>query len=134
MGGFSTPECVCGSEAGHAGGLTLLSTAWYKPPPRSFIPSDYAPWLWLFSILLLLRVLGQVLVVLRAPRWLPPMEQWQSGLLPYPVLLLGQVLVLILMFWICADFSRSSGMFVQFYPGRGKYVVWFSDLYFGFAM
>lgn len=111
--------------------MTLFSTACYKPSPRSFIPSDYAPWLWLFSILLLLRVLGQLLVVLRAPRWLPPMDQWQSGLLPYPVLLLGQVIVLTLMFWICADFSRSSGMFVEPYPGRGRYVVWFSYVYFG---
>lgn len=58
------------------------------------------------------------------------MDQWQSGLLPYPVLLLGQVLVLIFMFWICADFTRSRGMFVQPYPGRGKYVLWFSYLYF----
>jgi hypothetical protein len=70
-------------------------------------------------------------VALRAPRWLPPMHQWQSGLLPYPVLLLGQILVLILMFWICVDFSTTSGMFVQPYPGRGTYVVWFSYIYFG---
>ena len=63
--------------------------------------ATYVPWLWLFSVLLLLRVIGQIIVVLRAPRWLPPMEQWQSGLLPYPVLLLGQAIVLTLMFWIC---------------------------------
>lgn len=108
----------------------MFSSACYKPRPRPSIPSDYAPWLWLFAVLLLLRVLGQLLVVTRAPRWLPPMAQWQSGLLPYPVLLLGQVLVLILMFWICVDFSRARGMFVQPYPGRGRYVVWFSYAYF----
>ena len=50
------------------------------------------------------------------------MDQWQSGLLPYPVLLLAQVLVLSVMFWICADFSRGQGMFVQPYPGRGNCV------------
>ena len=110
--------------------MTLFSGACYKPP-RRFIPNDYAPWLWLFSLLLLLRVLGQLVVVLRAPRWLPPMDQWQSGLLPYAVLLLAQVLVLSAMFWICADFSRGQGMFVQPYPGRGKYVAWFSYVYFG---
>lgn len=59
------------------------------------------------------------------------MNQWQSGLLPYPILLLGQVLVLTLMFWICADFSRGHGMFVEPYPGRGRYVVGFGYLYFG---
>ena len=108
----------------------MFSSACYKPP-RRFIPSDYTTWLWLFSCLLLLRVLGQLVVVLRAPRWLPPMDQWQSGLLPYPVLLLGQVLVLSLMCWICTDFSRGQGIFVQPYPGRSKYVLWFSYLYFG---
>ena len=71
----------------------------------------------LFSFLLLLRVLGQLVVVRCAPRWLPPMHQWQSGLLPYPVLLLAQVLVLSVMFWICADFSRGQGMFVEPIPG-----------------
>ena len=90
----------------------------------------YVPWLWLFTILLLLRVIGQIVVVLRAPRWLPPMEQWQSGLLPYPVLLLGQAIVLTLMVWICVDFTRGGGMFVQPYPGRGRYVAWFGIVYF----
>ena len=33
------------------------------------------------------------------------------------------------MFWICADFSRGQGMFVQPYPGRGHYVAWFSYIY-----
>ena len=92
---------------------------------------DYAPWLWLFAVLLLLRVVGQIIVVRHAPRWLPPMQQWQSGLLPYPILLLGQVIVLIVMFWISVEFSTARGMFVQPYPGRGRFVVWFSYVYFG---
>ena len=94
-------------------------------------PAPYASWLWLFTILLLLRVIGQLIVVLRAPPWLPPMQRWQSGLLPYPVLLLGQIIVLALMVSICIDFTEGAGMFVQSYPGRGRYVVWFSYLYFG---
>ena len=82
--------------------------------------ATYAPLLWLLTFLLFLRVLGQVIVVLRAPRWLPPMDQWQSGLLPYPVLLLGQAIVLTLMVWICVDFTRGAGIFVRPVPGRGK--------------
>jgi hypothetical protein len=42
-------------------------------------------------------VLGQLEVVLIAPAWLPPMEQWYSGLLPYPLLLPAQILILMLM-------------------------------------
>ena len=61
-------------------------------------------YLWLFTILVFGRVLGQLVVARFAPRWLPPFEQWQSGLLPYPALLAGQAVVLTLMFWISIDF------------------------------
>ena len=40
------------------------------------------------------------------------MEQWQSGLLPYPVLVAGQAVVLTLMIWISIDFSRGAGFWV----------------------
>lgn len=53
--------------------------------------------LWTCTGLFLLRVLGQLEVVLIAPAWLPPMEQWYSGLLPYPQLLPAQILILMLM-------------------------------------
>ena len=39
----------------------------------------------LFGALFVVRVAGQLVVVLRAPTWLPPMEQWI--LLPYRLLL-----------------------------------------------
>jgi hypothetical protein len=92
----------------------------------------YTSWLWLFTILLVLRVIGQIVVVLYGPRWLPPMHQWQSGLLPYPVLLLGQAVVLTLMVWTCLDFSRGSGVFVDpRRPEMGRFVMVFSYVYFG---
>ena len=53
--------------------------------------------LWTCIGLFLLRVLGQLEVVLIAPAWLPSMEQWYSGLLPYPLLLPAQILILMLM-------------------------------------
>jgi hypothetical protein len=88
--------------------------------------------LWLFTCLLVLRVVGQLVVVLRAPRWLPPMEQWQSGLLPYPVLLASQIVVLTLMVWISVDFWQGEGPFIDpRRPDMGRAVVWFSYLYFG---
>jgi uncharacterized protein len=87
--------------------------------------------LWLFTVLLVGRVLGQIVVVLRAPRWLPPMEQWQSGLLPYPVLLVGQAVVLTLMVWISIDFSNRAGFWVEPHPRLGFAAVWWSYLYAG---
>jgi len=88
--------------------------------------------LWLFTCLLLLRVIGQIVVVLRAPRWLPPMEQWQSGLLPYPVLLAGQIVVLTIMVWISVNVLQGSGIFIDpRRPEMGRAIVWFSYVYFG---
>ena len=94
-------------------------------------PTIYSTYLWLFTVLLLGRVLGQLTVAACTPRWLPPMEQWQSGLLPYPVLLVCQLLVLTLMAWISFDFSRAAGPWVEPRPRLGQVTLWWSYLYFG---
>jgi len=93
-------------------------------------PSVYSFFLTLFTVLLVARVIGQLVVVLCAPRWLPPMEQWQSGLLPYPVLLASQIVVLTFMVLISADFARGAGFFVQPHPRGGQVSVWFGCVYF----
>jgi hypothetical protein len=49
---------------------------------------------WVMLGLFLLRVVGQVEAWLLAPDWLPPMEAWYSGLLPYPLLLPAQIVLL----------------------------------------
>ena len=90
----------------------------------------YGPYLWILTALLVGRVAGQLIVAGWAPRWLPPMEQWQSGLLPYPVLVAGQAIVLTLMIWISWDFSRGAGFWVQPRPTLGLAALWWSYLYF----
>ena len=92
---------------------------------------SFAPYLWICTVLLVGRVAGQLIVATKPPAWLPPMEQWQSGLLPYPVLVAGQGVVLTLMIWISIDFSRGSGFWVQPMPRLGLAAVWWSYLYFG---
>jgi len=94
-------------------------------------PHAYSFPLWLFTVLLFLRVSGQLVVVLRAPAWLPPMAQWQSGLVPYPFLLATQVVVLVLMIGIAVDFSRGAGFWVQPLPRLGRVVLVWSYLYAG---
>ncbi len=94
-------------------------------------PAAYAPWLWLFTVLFFLRVLGQVLVVLFHPRWLPPMKEWYSGLMAYRYLLPAQVLILALMLAIDADFSAGAGIFVAPRPGLGRWLVGLSFVYWG---
>ena len=94
-------------------------------------PTSLAPYLWLFTLLLTLRVAGQLVVVMWAPRWLPPMEQWQSGLVPYWFLVDVQMVVLWLMFSISIDFTRGAGFWVEPHPTLGHVVVTWSYLYAG---
>jgi hypothetical protein len=94
-------------------------------------PAAYGVCLWLFTVLLTARVVGQLVVATSAPRWLPPMDQWQSGLLPYPVLVASQVVVLTLMVWISMDFSQRAGYWVRQHPRLGAAALWWSYLYFG---
>jgi hypothetical protein len=52
---------------------------------------------WVLATLLFLfclRVFGQILVAFFNVSFLPPMEEWFSGLLPYPELLTAQILII----------------------------------------
>lgn len=82
--------------------------------------------LWALLALFALRVTGQALVAFFGVGFLPPMEAWYSGLLPYEVLLPSQLLLIALMSKICLDFTRGRGVF--FAPKRFFATVW---LWFG---
>ena len=47
----------------------------------------YAVVMAVLLVLFLARVIGQFLAATTAPRWLPPMARWYSGLMPYRHLL-----------------------------------------------
>lgn len=69
--------------------------------------------LWILLALFALRVLGQLLVVAGVAPFLPPMDEWQSGLLPYPLLLASQIVILAILATVCVQFSRHRGFFVR---------------------
>jgi hypothetical protein len=69
--------------------------------------------LWILLSLFALRVLGQLLVVSGLAPFLPPMDDWQSGLLPYPLLLASQVLIFGVLATVCVQFSHGNGYFVR---------------------
>ena len=72
----------------------------------------YAGWvLFVCAFLFALRVFGQVVVALYAPRWLPAMHHWYSGLMPYRYLLPAQLVLLTLMILISYDVYRMDGFF-----------------------
>ncbi len=94
------------------------------------VPKRYPLLLGVFTLLFLGRVAGQALVAFFDVAWLPPMERWFSGLLPYVVLLPVQVVILALMFRIVSDFARGYGYFVVPRPGAARFIKWFSCIYF----
>lgn len=65
--------------------------------------------LWILMALFCLRVLGQILVELLGVRFLPPSEEWFSGMIPYPQLLASQLLIIALQAKIGLDFTRRDG-------------------------
>lgn len=65
--------------------------------------------LWTCTVLFLLRVVGQLEVLLTAPSWLPPMEDWYSGLIPYPILVPVQIAILMLMSAVVMREMQSEG-------------------------
>jgi len=91
----------------------------------------YAPWLWLLLGLFCLRVLGQLAVALFSPSFLPPMEDWYSGLLPYRPLLISQILIVLLYGKVCVDFTRGRGFFAKPRRRLGAALRVFGALYLG---
>jgi hypothetical protein len=85
----------------------------------------------LLSGLFFLRVLGQLLVARRRRSWLPPMEQWQSGLMPYPALLTSQAAILTLQTAIELQSLRGEGVLVEPRPRLGRIIRRLSVIYFG---
>src|SRR5258706_8134166 len=92
---------------------------------------DVAPLLWLLLAAFVARVAGQVLVAFLDVRWLPPMEAWMSGLMPYRYLLPAQILIIGLYAKICLDFTRGRGWFVETPLTFTRGVLVFGYVYFG---
>jgi hypothetical protein len=89
----------------------------------------YAAILGALAALFFLRVAGQALVAFAGTPGLPPMGEWYSGLLPYPLLLPAQIGILGLLGWICADFARGDGYWVRPRPRLGRWLARASYLY-----
>src|SRR5207245_8214430 len=94
----------------------------------------YAIVLGVLAFAFFLRVLGQVLVAFFQADFLPPMGEWYSGLLPYPVLLPIQIVILVMQAKVSLDIWQGSGFFAIRRPRAGKVLCWFSYVYFAGTM
>ena len=81
--------------------------------------------------LFVLRVAGQALVAFLHVSFLPPMEAWYSGLMPYEYLLPSQIVIIALMAKICFDFTRRRGFFFEPKKSFATAWLWFGYVYLG---
>jgi hypothetical protein len=87
--------------------------------------------MWLCLLIFSVRVIGQIEVCLLAPTWLPPFAAWESGLVPYHVLLPTQISLIAWMTVIAVDHGRSSGFFWVTRPGTRRALRAFAAVYGG---
>jgi hypothetical protein len=92
-------------------------------------PSVSALVLTALTVLFAARVLGQALVAFVGVPWLPPMDAWYSGLLPYPVLLPMQIVILGLQAAIDRDVWRGHGVFARPSARTGRRLRWLACAY-----
>ncbi len=90
----------------------------------------YAVVLWLLAFAFFLRVLGQVLVAYFHVDFLPPMAEWYSGLVPYPILLPIQLVTIAVQAKISNDVWGGRGFFAVRRPRVGRFLCRFSYVYF----
>ncbi|MFZ5861313.1 MAG: hypothetical protein ACOYXR_00490 [Nitrospirota bacterium] len=89
----------------------------------------YALTLGALTGLFTLRVAGQGLVAFLGVEFLPPMEQWYSGVMPYPILLPTQLAMIVVMVVIVGDVARGSGTFAMPRRWAGPVLLWCSYAY-----
>ena len=120
-----TKAALCATAA-----ILVISLAVFLAAPEPEIEPRFAGWfLLVFTLLFAVRVAGQLVVVLHAPSWLPPMESGQWNLMPYRFLLPIQLVFLAVMGWLVASFLAESGPPIEPQPAFGWFVIGFSALY-----
>ena len=90
----------------------------------------YAVLLGVLSLAFAARVLGQLLVAVFDVKFLPPMEAWYSGLIPYPALLAIQLVILAVQLEISRELWVGARAVSVPRPVLGRALAWISVVYF----
>jgi hypothetical protein len=91
---------------------------------------EVATLLWGCVLLFAMRVIGQFEAMLIAPVWLPDMDAWYSGLLPYYLLLPAQIVLLMFMAVVAWNRRVRTGRFAAGRPKFARSLRLFAGLYF----
>ena len=65
-------------------------------------------WLWLLTLVFIIRVLGQLVALWLDIPFLPSFDQWYSGAVAHPVLLGFQCLIIAVMALVSLNISRGA--------------------------
>jgi len=87
--------------------------------------------LWSCIALFAARVIGQFEVLVAAPAWLPDMDAWYSGLLPYHLLLPAQIALLMIMAVVAWNRRVRTGRFALAQPQFARLLRTLAVVYFG---
>jgi hypothetical protein len=87
--------------------------------------------LWSCIALFAARTIGQFEVMLLAPAWLPPMDAWYSGLMPYYLLLPAQVALLMIMTAVACNRRVRTGRFAAANPRAARALRFAAYVYLG---
>jgi hypothetical protein len=91
---------------------------------------EIATLLWGCVALFAARVIGQFEALTLAPSWLPDMDAWYSGLLPYHLLLPAQIAILMIMSVVAWNRRVRTGRFAAAQPRVAGALRSFAGLYF----
>ena len=81
------------------------------------------------ACLFAMRVIGQLLVAIFELSWLPPMDQWYSGMIPYIILLPIQILILVFQAAVSRELWVGRGWFCRPRRLTSQTLIWFSYVY-----
>lgn len=100
-------------------------------PPGLDLPEPHVAGalLAILGILFLARVMGQLIVAVRAPAWLPPMQEWYSGVLPYRPLLASQAVILTIIGTLSLGLLLDIPVFAARRPEVGGLLLWLGWIY-----
>ena len=87
--------------------------------------------LWICLVLFACRVTGQILVEFFEPTFLPPSKEWFSGIISYPILLVFQIAIILLMAQVATDLTKGTGRFSRSSSVTAKNLRILGSIYLG---
>ena len=85
--------------------------------------------LWICLVLFACRITGQILVEFFGVTFLPASKEWFSGIISYPILLVFQIAIILLMAQVATDLTKGTGRFSQSSPVTPRNLRIFGSIY-----